>query len=105
MDEGVTFREAATWTISGLAVLVSGLSSKLWSGHEKRVVTLETTLAKHIEGEVGAHAAIKKDVEENIKTLEARLTRQHEVLSTKIENVPKQVLEILNLIQHTGDKQ
>lgn len=105
MDEGFSFREAATWVISVLAVAVSGLSRKIWKGHEARMDDIESEhkqhahdLTAHAVWDAASHDVIKKDLSSAIERLNTKIddttnelskqmTTQHGMLAGRIDRV------------------
>ncbi len=105
MDEGFSFREAATWAISGLAIAVSTLSAKVWKGHEDRMGELESKHKEHVHdltahavGDSAAHDKIKQDlasaidrlntkIDDRTDALGKQITEQHGMLAKRIDRV------------------
>lgn len=110
MDEGFSFREAATWAISGLAVAVSALSRKIWTGHESRMDDLEARhdqhahdLTAHAVGDAASHDKIKQDLASAIDRLNHRIDEKTDALSTQISTqhnaLSNQLINVITLIK------
>jgi uncharacterized protein YeeX (DUF496 family) len=100
MDEPVSFREAATWTISGLAAIVSAFGARLWSEqgdrirkNEQRVELLEGSLKEHTTTDAAAHDSIRKD-------LNASLERLGDRIDDHTKHISNQILDLVKYIQH-----
>lgn len=110
MDEGFSFREAATWAISTLAIAVSALSAKVWKGHEERVAQLEGShkehvhdLTQHAVSDAGAHEKIKEHLAFEIRALNDKIDAKTDALSTQITtqhgSLSGQIFEVMKLIK------
>lgn len=105
MDDNFSFREAATWAISCLAIIVSALSRKLWTDNEQRMADFEAVhkqhahdLTAHVVGDAASHDKIKSDlassldrldrkIDDKTDALAAQITHQHGMLAGRIDKV------------------
>jgi hypothetical protein len=110
MDEGFSFREAATLAISTLAIAVSALSAKVWKGHEERVGNLEAAHSQHVHdltqhavADAGAHDRIREHLADEISKLNDKIDAKTDALSAQIttqhSSLSGQIFEVLKLIK------
>lgn len=110
MDEQFSFREAATWVISMLAIAVSALSRKIWQDHDARMADLEAAhkshahdLTQHAVGDAAAHDKIKHDLASAIDRLNTKIDDKTDALALQITNqhtsLSQQIFEVLKTVK------